>query len=217
MIKAVMDSGNSIYAWEAERGLEYFCPECGGRVVLKKGEVKIAHFAHSPGDICPYSVNESWEHLQMKENMIKLLRKYYDAEKIDSEIAVIEGRRADVILRVGFPLVIECQASPITVSELKNRTRDYLEAGYLVNWVFHLNRVKRNDFYEKVGAVRIPEEIRFLDSKKQPLFFMDDVGRIRRCELKYKWAKGSELYTKTTCFCNFYKVHIWEFVTGVRV
>lgn len=217
VIKAVKDGGSPVYAWEAERGSEYFCPECGREVVLKRGEVRAAHFAHASNSGCPNVSSESWQHLQMKENMIKLLRKYYGDEKIDSEVVIVDGRRADVILKVGVPLVIECQVSPISISELKARTKDYLDAGCRVSWVFHLNRVKRDDFYERVGAVRIPEEIRYLDSKKQPLFFMDDRGRIRKCELKYKWARGSELYTKTMCFCNFFKVHMLEFVAGVRL
>ncbi|MEV2910490.1 competence protein CoiA family protein [Paenibacillus larvae] len=213
MIKAIAEDGNAKFAWEAERGPKYICPGCEGRVVLKRGEVKVAHFAHYPGDSCPYSIGESWEHMRMKENMIKILRKRYASDMIDSEVAVIDGRRADIVLKLpDFPLVIECQVSPISVAEVRERTQDYLKAGCFVQWVFHLSRLKRDGFYERVGAVRIPEEIRFLETKTLPLYFMDDDGRIRSCELKYKWAKGSATYTKTTCFCNFKKVRLQQFV-----
>jgi hypothetical protein len=30
----------------------YFCPSCGDKVILKKGEIKTAHFSHKVGNIC---------------------------------------------------------------------------------------------------------------------------------------------------------------------
>ena len=36
----------------AEKGREYFCPACGDIVILKKGEIKVAHFAHKVSDTC---------------------------------------------------------------------------------------------------------------------------------------------------------------------
>lgn len=32
----------------AEKGLDYNCPGCGESVIVKKGDVKIHHFAHKP-------------------------------------------------------------------------------------------------------------------------------------------------------------------------
>lgn len=39
-------------AESAERGCRYFCPACNDEVILKKGEVKVAHFAHKDSDVC---------------------------------------------------------------------------------------------------------------------------------------------------------------------
>jgi hypothetical protein len=36
----------------AEKGREYFCPACGDTVILKKGEIKVPHFAHKVSDSC---------------------------------------------------------------------------------------------------------------------------------------------------------------------
>jgi len=33
-------------AASAEKGAQYECPQCRHEVVLKKGRIKIAHFAH---------------------------------------------------------------------------------------------------------------------------------------------------------------------------
>ena len=32
----------------ASKDIDYFCPECENPVILRKGEVRIAHFAHLP-------------------------------------------------------------------------------------------------------------------------------------------------------------------------
>lgn len=37
---------------QATKGGKYFCPACGDRVILKKGEIKIAHFAHLASNSC---------------------------------------------------------------------------------------------------------------------------------------------------------------------
>ncbi len=216
LLKAVSYEGNPIYAWGAKREELFYCPECFGPVVLKKGAVKVAHFAHSPGSTCAFAEGESWEHLRMKENLIKILRKKYLAENIDSEVRLAPNRRADVVLKLSdIPWVFECQVSPITVNDLWQRTIDYLNAKCNIQWIFHISRIKRNSFYERVGAVRIPEEIRFLDDRHQSLYFMDDDGHIRRGQLKYKWAKGLfNTTTKTTCFVNFSKIHLWELIGG---
>lgn len=36
----------------APKGEKYFCPGCGEEVILRRGEVKIAHFAHKSGTNC---------------------------------------------------------------------------------------------------------------------------------------------------------------------
>lgn len=36
----------------AEKGKQYFCPACEDSVILRKGEIKIAHFAHKVSETC---------------------------------------------------------------------------------------------------------------------------------------------------------------------
>lgn len=36
----------------AEKGSPYFCPVCNSQVILKKGDVKVAHFAHKISETC---------------------------------------------------------------------------------------------------------------------------------------------------------------------
>ena len=43
---------NLVRAEEAEKSQQYFCPSCDAPVMLKRGEIKAAHYAHRDSDIC---------------------------------------------------------------------------------------------------------------------------------------------------------------------
>ena len=44
----------------------FFCPSCRGKVILKKGRIKIPHFAHKPPVTCIYGKGESEIHYKAK-------------------------------------------------------------------------------------------------------------------------------------------------------
>ena len=44
--------GTLIWADEANKQTEYFCPVCSGKLILRAGEVNAHHFAHEAG-ACP--------------------------------------------------------------------------------------------------------------------------------------------------------------------
>ncbi|MFZ1083230.1 MAG: competence protein CoiA family protein [Candidatus Kryptoniota bacterium] len=52
----------------AERGRRYFCPACNDEVILKKGDVKVAHFAHKVSDTCSQEtiIHKTAKHLVHK-------------------------------------------------------------------------------------------------------------------------------------------------------
>src|SRR6056300_909860 len=61
----------------AEKGLDYNCPGCGESVIVKKGDVKIHHFAHKPGERdCKFydHPGESEIHKMSKHIIADLLR-----------------------------------------------------------------------------------------------------------------------------------------------
>lgn len=39
----------------------FYCPECQGEVTIKKGAIKVHHFAHVPPFACSFGVGESDE------------------------------------------------------------------------------------------------------------------------------------------------------------
>ncbi|HHW57746.1 MAG TPA: hypothetical protein GXX15_08805 [Clostridia bacterium] len=53
LIPYAIDNKRRLYsAKNAEKGKQYYCPSCGEEVILRKGEIRIAHFAHKSNANC---------------------------------------------------------------------------------------------------------------------------------------------------------------------
>lgn len=134
MLVALDPRGGRVYGWDAVKGGRYTCPECTGSVLLKSGPIVIEHFAHRPDESCGYGEGESYQHMFMKYQM----QRFWSGA--DLEVKLIDGHRADCVLQ--HPkgnLVVECQASGISVDEFNNRTWAYENAGIPVLWIWHFN------------------------------------------------------------------------------
>lgn len=104
--------GTLIWADEANKQTDYFCPVCSGKLILRAGEVNAHHFAHEAG-ACP----DHW-HYDMSD-WHKTMQEQFPIEcrevvmKHNGEI-----HRADVF-KDG--VVVEFQHSPITPQEFRER------------------------------------------------------------------------------------------------
>lgn len=121
--------------------MTFQCQACKVKMILKAGFIVRAHFAHMPGALCSYASHpESIEHLQAKEFLALRLKdwfaEYADAEPL-LEVPIPEVKRiADIVFRFpgGWSIIHEVQLASITVRELKQRTEDYLRAGFDTFW-----------------------------------------------------------------------------------
>lgn len=113
------------------------CPECDASLVYKRGRIVTAHFAHHSRSGCSLSEGESIRHLQMKAQMKKLLA---PVTRVELEWSCAPGRRADIFLP-DMDLVVECQASPISLDEWESRMTDYAQIGLDVVWVWDICRL----------------------------------------------------------------------------
>ena len=68
--------GNRITADEAVRGEDFFCPSCKGAMILRRGEIKIAHFAHK--NLTPNCNPETVLHKLGKEKVKHILDNHLD-------------------------------------------------------------------------------------------------------------------------------------------
>ncbi len=123
-------------AREAERGLGPFhCPLCEKEVILRKGRIKIHHFAHKPPVTCTRGKGESEAHYRAKLAIYDTLRARDTVRDVELEkdfgVSV-----ADVFAVIGDkPVAIEIQRSNLTVREINVRTRNYFKLGVAVLWL----------------------------------------------------------------------------------
>lgn len=134
---ALNHNNERIHVSKANKTEEYFCPICHKKVVLRKGQTNIAHFAHQS------NCDDSW-HYDMSEWHSEWQNQF---PKKNQEFVVEhngEKHRADV-MACGY--AIEFQHSPITAEEFDERNEFYLSYGKKVIWVF--------DFIDEVESGRI--------------------------------------------------------------
>lgn len=131
-------NGNRIEADIAERGLPFVCPKCKRPVILKRGRIKIAHFAHKPPTDCTWAKGETHAHLESK----KLFRDSFVSRDLRAEVEFIvpllpNDRRADVM--VWSPsraqAAIELQHCSIGIEEIEKRAFSYAREGIAQAWV----------------------------------------------------------------------------------
>lgn len=111
---------------EAQPDTNAFCPHCGNEVIPKCGAVKIWHWAHKNSE-CIYKTEPEIEwHLQWKTW----------AKDHGFQIEVRSNNHIFDAFNPVTKTVFEFQHSPISQEELKNRSFNAVNSGYLMNWIF---------------------------------------------------------------------------------
>ena len=186
-------SNEFVLGAEAHRDDLFACPECKEAVMLKRGTEVVPHFAHFADIGCPLSQGESMRHMEMKLQIGALF------PGASYEVRFGAERRADVLIDT---VVVECQASPISIEEVDARTRFYTGEGKAVLWVFDLKRFGEAwtttiDSIRTLGEVRVPSEMRFVHRTAYGfLYVLDAFGRLYGCHLapvfrENDWHEGT--------------------------
>lgn len=174
MLTAALKDGRRVHAFEtAKTDGPFTCPACLCQTILKRGRVKIPHFAHEPGVNCPESQGETPLHLQTKMAIFKALcaSPACGPGKCGPEIRLTLGNRfqvADILARIGSELVaIEIQRSVITPDAIIKRTLFYTERDIATLWVVPRNFNVPARWDDEIGAwhpgrLRINQTERFL-------------------------------------------------------
>ena len=113
----------------------FLCPQCRKELILRKGRIKVHHFAHKPPVTCSFGAGETEQHLRAKLGIL-------DALRGQSNIAELEVEKdfgtsvADVYARIsGVAVAIELQRSALSVNDITARTRNYHRLGIAVIWL----------------------------------------------------------------------------------
>lgn len=137
MLTAVIGaSGDRAEASTAQKTDKPFsCPKCKSEVTLKRGKLKIAHFAHKPPVTCKYGAGESEDHRKCKLAILEAMRAHPQARDWQ-----LERDLGDVVPDVsgyfrGLQVAIEIQRSTLGLEEIAGRTKEYARRGVFVLWL----------------------------------------------------------------------------------
>jgi len=98
MLSAFDRQGKAVIASEAERkDGPFYCPSCGGQVILKQGHRVVDHFVHLPDSNCAYGTRESMEHLQTKMEIYRALKMHPEVTHL-----MVEHHLGEVVADVSF-------------------------------------------------------------------------------------------------------------------
>jgi len=125
----------------------FLCPECFGETILKKGRIKIPHFAHKPPFDCKYGVGEKEIHRKAKEEIYEEICKSKMVSFCELEYE-LKISRPDIYFEFdNIKIAIEIQVSNFTLDEIMNRTWKYYDQGIYVLWLPLFNEKLRKNKY----------------------------------------------------------------------
>ena len=102
---------------------------------MRKGSIRIHHFAHKAPTACRLGVGETQDHLQVKLAIFDGLRDQANVTELELEKR-FQGSVADVYAVIsGVRVAIEVQRSVLGVGDVAARTANYHRLGIAVVWV----------------------------------------------------------------------------------
>jgi len=130
------DKRQVIAADESKVNGPWCCPavDCRQRVALKKGQIKVHHFAHYPPVSCEYGLGETELHRRCKTEIYQSLLADSRVKKCALE-RNLGSVRPDISAYINnIPVAIEVQASSLTLDQIHHRTREYARKRIAVLW-----------------------------------------------------------------------------------
>lgn len=198
---ALSKQGKWIYAWNAERGHYYQCPECMNTVVCCHGQHKQPYFAHLNGNH-EHGGPETQEHILGKKQIWEWLSCKDWSVQMEQYLPQIQQRPDIMAKRKQQQFIIEFQCSPISVKRLVLRNNGYRQMGIPFYWYLgspyqiKLQRVKQAQFTQLING---KPALLYWDVKRQtPVYkFMNENVLVKKRRFNsYSLAKLSRYYPK---------------------
>jgi len=198
-----------VEAAEAPRAQPYACRGCGAPVTLKRGRLRIAHFAHRPDAGCAFGAGMSLTHLATQQALAQALRARGATVELESWLPGLAGdRRIDVLAHpAGRPdrrIAIEVQQAELTIATIAARTQSYHDQDVAPLWLrltdfARFDQVQVLPFSGAVWLERYPARSweRWAHDEFGDLWFCDSgTGRLWRGRFvpAFSWRDGSEWY-----------------------
>ena len=145
--KRKSDSKTAIAIDEPKGKGPYACPACESEVILRKGSIRVSHFAHKPPVTCTYGIGESDEHRRCKIAIFTALQTLPNVSKLQLE-RFLKTVRPDVSCYIGkTPVTIEVQISSLPLEVVIHRTAEYARLGIYLLWVSPWNPELESERY----------------------------------------------------------------------
>ena len=125
----------------------FHCAGCKHELILRKGKIKVHHFAHKPPFDCVRGKGETEAHRKCKESIYQALSNRSNVSHLDIEVD-FGNVVADIYALINnVPVAIEVQRSNISVNEITRRTEEYNRLGVNVLWLALFNEKLNKDKY----------------------------------------------------------------------
>lgn len=203
-------AGGRVEADVAERGQVYLCPQCERPVTLKRGQIRIAHFAHKPPTDCSWAQGETLAHLEAKKRICGAFASRGLRAEVEYVVPSLPSyRRADVMIwsPSNVRVAVELQHTSISIDEIEKRAFSYARAGVAQVWVpflrpfiwreaEQLEAGKDGDFFIRKYPAR-PFERWVHEFHCPDFWFYDPSARVLwrgRFEDHYLWVNESRWY-----------------------
>jgi competence CoiA-like predicted nuclease len=166
-LRALLDN-QIVEAYLAERHLAYKCRFCASSMFLKRGEIKIAHFAHVAQESCISTHKpESAHHLLMKVKLNQALAGSELEVRVEEHIFDVRWKN----------FVFECQASPLSMKDFYSREECAKRNGLEVCWIFGCPPYGITWHTRRGEVTRLKAlELILGDERNEPLFYCDERG-----------------------------------------
>jgi competence protein CoiA len=152
---------------------QFYCPQCGEKLQLKIGTVKMPHFAHISISHCEsyFSEGETIQHLQGKEQLFQLFRYLQIPVLLEPYIAEL-NQRPDLLINLnGYQYAIEFQCSPIKHQRFLERNSGYNQKNIQPIWIAltPVQKIKENGLQK----ITLPHQLQqFITSEKKAKYLM---------------------------------------------
>lgn len=170
------------------------CTFCHQDMIIRKGSVKVHHFAHIHNSTCPYASGETMEHEMAKLNLYSIAKSRGIEAKMEDVLS--EHVRADLTLMTyKGKIAIEFQKSGMTDEYANLRMEHYKETGIPVIWI-----MLKNDNYPEHGGehTATTKDLIFYNLYGNIIYtlYKDDLVDVWRLERIYRNESLLTMYRK---------------------
>lgn len=143
----------------------FTCPHCSSPLILKIGNIKIPHFAHTSKLPCILETKkETPDHIWSKALLYKRLSQLFQDVKLEYFVKEVQQIPDLLITERGYRIAIEIQCSTIPLSEIKERTEGFRKGNIHPIWILTQpltigTPLKLTSFQQ--GFIRFSEELHF--------------------------------------------------------